>query len=97
MAVAFIIETSDMTHEHYNWLVEKFQRGGKTAQGRIFHAVGPIEGGWRVIDVWESQEAFDTFVQETLSPALREVGVGTPKLLQAWPVHNLLSGPEHHL
>jgi hypothetical protein len=32
------------------------------------------EGGWRVIDVWESEGAFWQFFDEKLLPAARELG-----------------------
>ena len=96
MALAFLQEVPGMTQEQYDQVLETLQRGGKTAEGRIFHVAGPMEGGWRVVDVWESQEAVNKFFQEQLGPALQEAGVAAPQP-QFWPVHNMLSGPEHHL
>jgi hypothetical protein len=93
MAVAFLQELPGTTQEQYDQVLEAFR--GKTAQGRIFHVAGPIEGGWRIVDVWESQEAVNTFFQE-LGPALQEAGIPA-KQPQFWPVHNMLSGPEHYL
>jgi hypothetical protein len=29
-----------------------------------------MEGGWRVIDVWESRGDFDRFAEETLAPMM---------------------------
>ncbi len=55
-----------------------------------------MEGGWRVVDVWESQEAINAFFQEKLGPALQEAGIPAAPP-QFWPVHNMLSGPENHL
>jgi len=42
--------------------------------GMIFHSAGPIEGGWGVIDFWESREHFDRFVGARLQPAMAELG-----------------------
>src|SRR5215831_15723566 len=90
MAIAFLQEVPGMTQEQYDQVVESLR--GQTAEGRIFHVAGPMEGGWRVVDVWESQEAVNTFFQE-LGPALQEAGIPA-KQPQFWPVHNMLSGPE---
>ena len=97
MAVAFLVDASGTTQERYDQVIETLQRAGITAQGRIFHVAGPMEGGgWRVVEVWESQEAVNKFFQEVLGPALQEAGVAaTPP--QFWPVHDMFSGPEHHL
>jgi hypothetical protein len=37
--------------------------------GLLAHAAGPTETGWRIIDVWESEAAFRTFVSERLLKA----------------------------
>jgi hypothetical protein len=93
MAIAFLQELPGMTQEHYDQVVETLR--GKRAQGRIFHVAGPMEGGWRVVDVWESQEAVNKFFQELLGPAFQEAGMAaTPP--RFWPVHNMLIGPENH-
>ena len=97
MALALLFEVPGYTQEHYDQVIETLQRGGKTAEGRLFHLAGPMEGGWRFLDVWESQEAADKFFQETLRPAAQQVGFVPGPPQQVWPVYNLLSGPEHHL
>jgi len=95
MALAFLFEIPGYTEVQQDQIIEHLQRGGKTAEGRIFHVAGPMEGGWRIVDVWESQEAVNTFFQE-LGPALQEAGIPATQP-QFWPVHNMLSGPEHYL
>src|ERR671938_1582264 len=97
MALALLFEVPGYTQEHYDQVIETLQRGGKTAEGRLFHLAGPMEGGWRILDVWESQEAVNTFVQEKLGPAAQQVGLVPAPPQQVWPVHNSLSGPENHL
>jgi hypothetical protein len=94
MAIAFLQELPGATQEQYDQIVETLR--GQTAEGRIFHVAGPIEGGWRVVDVWESQEAVNKFFQEQLGPAAQKAGMAVPPP-QFWPVHNMLSGPEHPL
>jgi len=36
----------------------------------IAHVVGPIEGGIRMIDVWESEDAYRAIMQNHLYPAI---------------------------
>ena len=42
---------------------------GDHPDGLIFSASGPIEDGWRVIDVWESRAHFDAFATSRIGPA----------------------------
>jgi hypothetical protein len=61
--------------------------------GGIFHIAGPSpNGGWRVIEVWDSEEEAISFLQDRFIPALRELGVeGAPPPREFWPVHNAMS------
>jgi hypothetical protein len=38
-------------------------------EGLILHASGPVEGGWAMLDVWESHEAFERFAETRALPA----------------------------
>ena len=42
--------------------------------GRILFAAGPADGGWQVVQVWESQDELDEFNAHHLFPALARLG-----------------------
>ena len=44
----------------------------KQAPGFIFHADGPVDSGWQVVDAWESREDFDRWYETEVKPNLRE-------------------------
>ncbi len=90
MALTFILEFPGGTQQQYDQILDRLQLSGKPPPGQIFHVAGPIEGGWCVVDVWESQEAFDRFIQEKLGRALQEVGMSLPQRPKVVPVHNIL-------
>jgi hypothetical protein len=87
MALAILAEIPDITREQYETVVQKVNETGSPA-GALFHAGGPIEGGYRVVEVWESPEAAETFYGSDL---LREASAGLPqpKVLMTWPVYGL--------
>src|SRR5688572_9164369 len=69
------------------------QLGGLEAPaGGILHIAGPSpNGGWRVIEVFESEEDAGRFVKERFGPALEAVGfAGQRPQPQFWPVHNCM-------
>ena len=41
---------------------------------RLLFAAGPVDGGWQVVQVWQSREALDAFNAASLLPALRRLG-----------------------
>ena len=97
MAIAILYELPTMTQEQYDKIIELLQRRSLTADGRTYHVAGPQEGGgWRVVDVFESPAAFETFVQQKLGAIIQEVGAEPPQIT-VWPVHNTLTGVDHHL
>ena len=52
----------------------------------------PIDGGWGVIDFWESRDAFDSFVAARLQPAAQELGdraFAAPPDIKEFPVHHI--------
>lgn len=49
-------------------LVER-NLGPDRPAGLVAHAAGPMEGGWRIINVWTDEEAYRRFVSERLVKA----------------------------
>jgi hypothetical protein len=80
MAVGFILEFPGGTLEQYDQVIEKMQLGGKTASGGQFHAAGQTADGIRVVDVWDSDEAFQKFADEQIGPITQEMGLPEPKI-----------------
>lgn len=96
MAVTILYQIPGLTQAQYDSIIEELQAGGINAVGRVFHVAGPIEGGWQVVDVYESQEAFEQFIGGGLAPVMQKLGIAPPPL-KISPVYNMISGPEHHL
>ena len=48
----------------------------ETPEGLIAHVGGPVEEGWRIIDVWESEAHHQRFQREVLDPAILKVTGG---------------------
>ena len=65
--------------------------GGDTGANGIFHWVAEVDGGIKVVDVWPSIEAFNTFAQEQIIPFSQAAGLPEPELT-FHEVYNTLSG-----
>jgi len=50
------------------------------------------DDGFRVVDVWESHQAFEKFAHDKLGPICEEAGVTAPPEIQVFEVHNYLAG-----
>ncbi len=68
MAIAMMVDNPNGSQEIYERVRELL--GMERPAGGIFHVAGPSpNGGWRVIEVWESEEDAQRFVSERLRPA----------------------------
>jgi hypothetical protein len=46
--------------------------GDEQPEGLLLMAAGEVDGRWKAVNVWESKEAFERFLEERLLPAVRE-------------------------
>jgi hypothetical protein len=96
MAVVVVFQGPSFTREQYEESVRKIT-GGRTelespadwpVEGLLAHITGEGQDGFRVVDVWESDDAFRRF-GETLMPILQEIGAeGEPEV---YPAHTFVS------
>ena len=95
MPVVLVHQGPTLTQERYEESVEKLT--GKSqlnsvsdwpVEGILMHAAGQGTDGFRVVDVWESEEAAQAFGAR-LGPVLAEVGVTEQPEL--YPAHTFVS------
>lgn len=59
-------------------------------QGLLIHTAGATEDGLRVVDVWESSEAFDRFQASRLAEAIADSPMaGAPPAVERWELGNV--------
>ena len=89
MPIAVLHDIPGGTQEQYEQVGARLTDGGSLdslsdwpVDGIVSHVAGPTENGWRVVDVWESEEAFQRF-GEVLVPVLQELEMaGEPQIFQ---------------
>ena len=71
MAVLMIGEVPNLTEEIYAGMLEGLKPKLQSAKGFIAHSGGPSpEGGWRVVEMWESEEDGKRWFEENVKPNL---------------------------
>lgn len=75
MAYAFVQTLKGMEDADYDRI--KTALGDDVPDGLILHVAGPVEGGYRYLDVWESKEQWARFHNELLHPMLEQAGIMT--------------------
>jgi len=89
MATGMLITWPSFTKEQYDKVMGILDFDAKAQPGMIFHCAGQASGGWRVFDIWESQEAFDRFLKERLGPAFEKAGIKGRPSPEFFPIHNM--------
>ena len=89
MAWGFISELP-ISREQYDRLNGEI---GQDPEGLILHTSSEKDDGtMRIVDVWESKEAYERFEQETLMPAVERLGAQAPDgppPREEYEVHNM--------
>ena len=88
MPVLMVQDAPGGTKEQYDEVCSRLTNGRGLnslsdwpTDGILAHSAGPTDNGWRVVDVRESEEAFQRF-GTVIGPILQEVGMpGEPRLV----------------
>ena len=93
MAVAVEMNFKGATLDQYDKVMQKMglTPGGATPPGAISHWTAKTDEGLRVVDVWETKEAYDKFAAEQIGPYMSEAGfTGAPEM-RVYEVHSYLT------
>ncbi len=80
MTVGLVLDFAGATREQYEQLRDRMQVGEHMPAGGQVHVAGRHAGGWRVIDVWDSREAFEQFRDSQIVPNAGAVGLAPPQM-----------------
>ncbi len=95
MAWVYVQDNSDLTLDQYDQVAAELQ--DDPPEGLIVHTAGSHAGGVRIIDVWESEDAYARFRDGRLRSAV-EKAIGSeamaegPPPIDAMSVHNIVRG-----
>jgi hypothetical protein len=88
MTVGIRIKLPGVTQELFDRVNARIDPMGNPPKGILFHASGPIDDGWSVIDFWESRADFDAFAGRIQSAVAAEgVEMQGPPDIKEFEVH----------
>ena len=92
MAVGIRIKLPGVTQEQFDAAHDHINPDRSAPKGMLFHASGPIDGGWGAIDFWESRADFDAFLETKIQPGIAESGLQLqgPPDIKEFPVHEMI-------
>ena len=87
MAVHIRIELPGVGVEEFDRIDGAINARDNHPEGLIFSGSGPVDGGWRVLDFWESRAHFDAFAVERIGPAVAAAGSTVQPQIDEFPIH----------
>ncbi|HAM01009.1 MAG TPA: hypothetical protein DCQ30_02090 [Acidimicrobiaceae bacterium] len=97
MAIVAVFQGPTLTQDQYEASVKQLT-GGKRSRmeaasdwpvtGLLVHVAGEGPNGFRVVDVWESEESFQSF-GDALMPILKELGIDVQP--EVYPAHAVVT------
>lgn len=75
MAIMAIYRSTEVDRAKYDQIVERVGSTGEPPEGAMLHFAGFGDGGIAVIEVWDSRETLQEFLEGRVFPALREAGL----------------------
>jgi hypothetical protein len=94
MALCMIVENPDQTEEQADAIIAHLRGTGPVPpEGARLVLSGPADPGWRVISVWDSEDARDRFFAERLSAAYEAAGLSFGRIKRTqFELHGLVAG-----
>ena len=73
MAYGVVHQFEGGTKEQYDAsIAAAHPRDGSLPEGQLFHAAGPSADGWTIIAIHDSQESWDRFNDDVLTPLMAQ-------------------------
>lgn len=92
MAFAFLVNPVSMTASQYDDVMRALEAvAADSPRGRLYHACFGSGDRLRIIDIWESQESLDAFIQTLLRLPGQWEGLD-PGEPEAAELHNVIVG-----
>jgi len=89
MSTVMLMEWAGITQDQYNQVMRTLDLDKNPPTGAIFHVAGFKAGTLHVLDVWDSQQAFEKFQKDRLNAAVQKTGITSQPKVQFYPVHNI--------
>jgi hypothetical protein len=89
MAIVMQMRWEGVTPDQYDQARDEVQWESDAPEGGIFHVAWFQDGALHVIDVWESAEEFQAFVDARLIPGVAKVGIAGQPDVSIRPAHRI--------
>jgi hypothetical protein len=91
MTVVTTIDVYDMPNSEYRAALDRMGVEARPEPGIYLHITAQTDFGYRIIEIWDSQDGFEEFAQRRMVPALEQLGIDRKTEITVKPLHNLFA------
>jgi hypothetical protein len=91
MSVVTTLDISGLTPEEYRAVLDKMGVETRPDPQIYLHVTHAIDGGFRIIEIWDTKAGFDSFLERRLGPATKELAIERQTAITVVPLHNLFA------
>ena len=91
MATAMFMEWPGVTSQQYDEVRKLVNWEGETPDGAVLHVATFDAEGAHIVDVWDSEDAFNGFMEQRLAAGIQKVGLQGQPDVEFRPVHALFT------
>jgi hypothetical protein len=89
MAVAIFMHWPGVTSDQYDAVMARLGLDANPPAGGIMHMAALTDEGLEACDVWQTEQAFTSFLEQRMLPAVSELGISGEPDIRVVPLHNL--------
>lgn len=90
--VVMTMDVTGLTHKEFRAILDEMGVEARPEPGIYQHISHTTETGYRIIEIWESQEGFEEFAERRLKPAITKLGIQRETTIVFQPLQNFF-GP----
>jgi hypothetical protein len=91
VAVAVFMHFPGLRREQYDRLMADLRLDANPPLGEILHVAADAPDGINVVDLWQTREAAESFVEQRLRPVLRAAGIQVELSVDVLPLRNVFA------
>ena len=85
------LDVHGLTTEEYRAVLDEMGVESRPAAGILLHLTTTTDFGYRILEIWDSKEGFEEFLEKRLGPASKAIGLDRKTDISITPLHNFFA------
>ena len=85
------LDVTGLTPKEYRAVLDEMGVETRPAAGIFLHLTTTTDFGYRIVEIWDSKEGFEEFLEKRLGPASKAIGLDRKTDISITPLHNFFA------